>query len=284
VSRLLILGRSGQLAHALSRAAAGQFDDIVCAGRAEADMAVPGAMATLVKRLGPDAVINAAAYTSVDRAEAEPDLAHRINAVAAGEVATAAKEAGASFVHVSTDYVFGGHAPGPFSEDALPAPVNVYGHSKLAGEKAVLAAHPAAAIVRTSAVFSGRGEDFPSAIWKKAYQGEKLEVVDDQLTTPTFADDLADRLLKLATVKATGIFHCAGQPAVSWFEVARSAVELLNKPVQLTAISSRDMQRPAPRPADCRLSSTRLESLTGFKRPDWHRGLKSALDVWQAAR
>jgi len=285
VTKLLVLGRGGQLAQALARRAIGQFSRIECAGHTKADLARPGAIRSFIKDRRPDAVINAAAYTAVDKAETETVRALRINAQAAGEAAEAAHAIGARFVHVSTDYVFGGRAGAPFREDALPAPINAYGQTKLAGEGAVAAAHPGAAIVRTAAVFSGQGKDFPSAMWARAAEGQGLRVVADQYTSPTFADDLADRLVALTlAAEASGMFHAAGAPGVSWYEFARAAIDLMSIDIVINPIASIDLPRPAPRPTDSRLASTRLESLTGLPAPDWHKGLSSALDVWRSQR
>ncbi len=285
MARLLVLGRRGQLAQALAHHAAGAFEGVDCAGRETVDLATPGAVASHITSARPDVVINSAAYTAVDKAEDEEDLAHRINADAAGEAAAAAFEIGARFVHVSTDYVFGGDRGAPFAEGARPAPINAYGRSKLAGEQAVTTANPDAAIVRTAAVFSGRGDDFPSAIWAKGVAGEPLRVVDDQYTNPTFAGDLAVRLLALAQLKqASGIYHCAGQPSASWFDVATHAMSLLGTGSTPSPVPSTQFPRPAPRAKDTRLASTRLEAATGLPQPDWKIGLQSALDVWLAAR
>ena len=285
MSTLLVLGRSGQLAQALARRGAGQFHGISFAGRSVANMETPGAAARHIRAVRPDIVINAAAYTAVDKAETEAELAFRINGTAAGEAAEAANEIDARFIQVSTDYVFGETGPPPLAEDATPAPLNAYGRSKLAGERAVSAAHSSAAIVRTAAVFSGRGKDFPSAIWRKAKAGEVISVVADQYTCPTFADDLADRLIALAKREdASGVFHCVGTPGVNWHGFAEEALALYHKAggplAQLRKISYLAFKSPAERPADSRLSSRRLENMTELAKPDWRLGLQSALDVW----
>lgn len=285
MSTLLILGETGQLARALTRLAGDAFETVTCAGRSRADLAAEGAASDLIERVAPDCIINAAAFTDVDGAEADPKTAFQINAHGAEEAAVAARQIGARFIHVSTDYVFGADGPGPFDETALPAPLNVYGHSKLAGEAAVLAENPNAAVVRTAAVFSGGGVDFPSAVWSRAHAGQPLRVVDDQLTCPTFADDLALTLIALAlNDTASGIFHCAGQPAVSWFAFARAALNLMDSPVEVTAVPSTEFQRPAPRPSDSRLTGNRLEQALKTPSSPWRVGLESAYEVWKAAQ
>lgn len=284
MTTLLILGETGQLARALARLGGDAFETVECAGRSRANLAAKGEISSLIERLRPDSIINAAAFTDVDGAEANPEAAFQINAHGAEEAAAAAHQVGARFVHVSTDYVFGADGPGPYDETAAPAPVNVYGHSKLAGETAVLAANPNAAVVRTAAVFSGGGADFPSAMWSRAHAGQSLRVVDDQLTCPTFADDLALRLIALSqNDTASGIFHCAGQPAVSWFAFARAALDLMNTPVEIMAVPSAAFQRPAPRPSDSRLIGDRLELALKTPSLRWRVGLERAYDVWKAA-
>jgi dTDP-4-dehydrorhamnose reductase len=286
-TRLLILGRTGQLARAL-KAAALDFETVICAGRAEADLAQPGAVARFIGECAPGAIINAAAYTAVDAAEGDERAAQRINADAAGEAAEAARKAGARFVHVSTDYVFGaGARSGPFDEDADPAPVNAYGRTKLAGEHQVMSADPGAAIVRASAVFSGRGADFPSAMWAMAQAGKSLRVIDDQLTAPTFAGDLADRLLAVARRgSASGIFHAVSTPFASWADFAEAALALSaasgGPAATLKRIPSREFVQAAPRPADSRLSGARLEAVTGLGAAHWPSALPQALDAWRA--
>ncbi|XBQ16889.1 MAG: dTDP-4-dehydrorhamnose reductase [Oceanicaulis sp.] len=283
---LLILGRSGQLARALETAAGdGSWERVVTAGRSEADLSTPGAVRALIEKTEPGVVINAAAYTAVDKAESEPDAAFAVNADGAGEAAAAATEAGARFIHVSTDYVFSRN--GPHGEYAQPDPVNVYGRSKLEGERRVLEACPRAAIVRTAGVFSGRGSDFPSAMWRLACENAPIRVVTDQRVSPTPADDLAVRLLALAEKGGSGVFHCAGAKGRSWYKIAEAALAALAKAGgperEIEPISSDDMPRPAQRPSDSRLSSMRLEEATGLPAPDWKAGLDRAVKVWLSA-
>lgn len=284
MTRLLILGEHGQLARALAHEAPLTFDEVDCAGRSKADLATPGSVSHLIDQIRPTCVINAAAFTQVDVAESDAEAAHQINAQGAEEAAEAARKIGARFVQVSTDYVFGAGEGAPYGEDASPAPINIYGQSKLAGEVAVLVAYPEAAVVRTAAVFSGRGSDFPSAMWARAHDGQALRVVADQRTCPTFAGDLAKRLIKLSQITdAKGIFHCAGQPGISWYDFAREAVALMHTSVEIIPVTSDEFARPAPRPTDSRLSSTRLERLLDALSVDWRIGLKGAYQVWKAA-
>lgn len=284
IERLLILGETGQLAQALAHAARRNGVKPVLAGRARADLETRGPVSRLIESWRPQVVINAAAYTHVDKAEQEAERAHAVNMDGAAEAAQACAEAGAHFIHVSTDYVFSGG--GPHDERSTPSPINVYGVSKLAGERAVLDAAPGAAIVRAAGVFSGRGQDFPSAIWRLAHRPEPIRVVGDQLVTPVFADDLAERLLALAAAPdASGVFHCGGAPGASWCAVADEALDALAEAGgprrRAEAIASTELPRPAQRPSDSRLCGTRLTDATGLEAPDWARSLRTALARWR---
>lgn len=286
---LLILGHHGQLARALVTLSTAQGLTSVAIGRENVDLTIVGAAAQLIDTVQPATIINAAAYTAVDQAEGDEAAAFALNARAAGEAARAAAQHGARFIQVSTDYVFGAGAAGPHFETARPAPLNVYGRSKLAGEAAAFEGDPQAVIVRTSGVFSGQGSDFPSAIWRLAATRERIDVVDDQLTTPTYVFDVAERLIALAqTPTAAGIYHCGGGPGLSWAEFAAAALDLAASRGLATArvnpVASDSFRRPAQRPTDSRLASIRLEAETGRPAPQWKAGLERALDAWIASR
>lgn len=285
--RLLVLGAGGQLARALAEAGPAAGYETMCAGRERADLGRRGAVSRLIDDIRPDIVINAAAYTQVDRAEAEPELARAVNADGAGEAAESARRAGARFVHVSTDYVF--TDAGPHDEDSPVKPVNTYGATKRAGELAVTAADPDAAVVRAAGLFSGRGADFPSAMWRLAHGPGEIRVVDDQRVTPVHVDALAERLLRLAAVReASGLFHCAAAPGASWFEVAVEALRLLAESGgperHAQPVDSTVFKRPAPRPSDSRLIGDRLEAATGLPAPQWRPWLAPALARWRQDR
>ena len=289
MTRLLILGRTGQLAKALAAAATESGGgDITCAGSAEADLSRRGAVSALIDDLNPDLVVNAAAYTAVDDAERNPDLAFAVNAEGAEEAALAARRNGARYVLISTDHVFGGDGRvGPFSEQDATAPVNAYGRTKLEGERRVSAAYPEAAIARTSALFSGGGADFPSAIWRLAESRDVLRVVSDQLTAPTYAHDLASQLLALARhPEAEGLFHLVGAPFTDWASLAKAALDISRSAggptAQVEPVSSSEFPMIARRPSDSRLGGTRFDQLTGLDRADWRNGLAPAFAAWRS--
>jgi dTDP-4-dehydrorhamnose reductase len=285
---LLIAGRSGQLARALIAAAKTRGLPAFALGRSEMDMADPASVRAAVARLRPAIVINTAAFTAVDDAESRKAGAFAINAAGAGARAAAAHGAGARLVHVSTDYVFGAGA-GPRLEGDPAGPLNVYGASKLEGERRAAAAHPRALIVRTSGVFSAAGQNFLTAMLRLAETREEIGVVDDQRTTPTPADALAGLLLDLARdPRPYGLLHAAGTEAVSWAGFARAIFEGARERglphAEVRPIPSSQFPRPARRPNDSALGSVRLHGLAGVDGLDWRAGLARALDALAAAR
>jgi len=214
VTRVLVLGQTGQLARGLARATAPEGWRLSFTGRDRADLLDPDSVTELIRSERPDVVINTAAYTAVDRAEAEPDLAFAVNARAPEAIAKAALGSGSLLIHVSTDYVYGGGSGGPYSETDPVAPVQAYGRSKAEGERLLLAANPQALVVRTAWLLSEMS-GFVRAIVERVRRGEALRVVDDQMGNPTHADDLAAALLKIAQMRLEGrgepgILHVAG--------------------------------------------------------------------------
>src|SRR3984893_12655955 len=223
---IVVAGRSGQLARGLVEAAAAAGIPLLARGRPEFDLQDAGAAERIVGQIKPRAIINAAAYTAVDKAESEPVRAFAINRDGAARVAAAAARHGIPLLHVSTDYVFDGLKGAPYDEEDAPAPVNVYGRSTLEGAKALRKNNPAAVIVRTSGVYSPWGHNFVRTMLGLAETRDVVTVVDDQMLTPTSAIDLARALLTIAgrTVaegeRHAGVYHLAGSGAVTWFELA----------------------------------------------------------------
>ena len=278
--RLIVIGREGQLARALRERGAAQGVEIVALGRPELDLASPETIAAALAGVSGDALVNAAAYTAVDRAEAEEELATRINGAGAGALAAWAAARGLPFLHLSTDYVFGA-ASGPHRESDQPAPLGAYGRSKLAGERAVAAAHPGAVIFRTSWVYAPFGGNFVGAMLRLAETRDEIGVVDDQRGCPTSAIDLADALIAAARKRLeapgdsalAGIFHMAGAGAASWADLAEeifAASARLGGPIaRVRRIATADYPTPARRPADSRLDQTKLADAYGLTLPPW---------------
>lgn len=278
--KLLVFGQTGQVAREL-QARAGPDLEIVALGRDRADLEDPAACAEQVAQTGADAVINAAAYTGVDRAEEEEARATVINGAAPAAMAEAAVRRGVPFLHVSTDYVFDGSGGAPFAPGDRPAPVNAYGRSKLAGEEGVRAAGGQAAILRTSWVFSAHGANFVKTMLGLSQTRDALSVVDDQIGGPTPADDIAATLITMARAmlagQGGGTWHFAGAPAISWAGFARETFAQAGRDVAVTGIPGSDYPTLAARPLNSRLDCATLETDFGIKPADWKAGLARAI-------
>ena len=274
--KLLVFGQTGQVAREL-QARAGPDLEIVALGRDRANLEDPAACAEQVAQTGAEAVINAAAYTGVDRAEAEEARATVINGAAPAAMAEAAVRRGVPFLHVSTDYVFDGSGSAPFAPGDRPAPVNAYGRSKLAGEEGVRAAGGQAAILRTSWVFSAHGANFVKTMLGLSQTRDALSVVDDQIGGPTPADDIAATLITMARAmlagQGGGTWHFAGAPAISWAGFARETFAQAGRDVAVTGIPGTDYPTLAARPLNSRLDCATLETDFGIKPADWKAGL-----------
>lgn len=286
-SRWVIAGCRGQLGHALVRqlGATPGCEIVAAVDLPELDVAEPDAVARLFDSLPepPDVVVNAAAFTHVDRCEREPEAARRANAVAPGVLAEAARAAGARLVHVSTDYVFAGDAHRPYAETDPPAPRSVYGSSKLAGEERVLSVSGEFLVVRTSWVF-GRGRNFLVAILAQARARREglasgpLRVVDDQRGSPTYAEDLAEGLRGLLEARASGLYHLCGGGVATWWDLARACLDASGfEDLVVDRIRTEDLQVDAPRPAwsvlDCSKAGAR-----GVRLRDWRAALDAYLE------
>jgi dTDP-4-dehydrorhamnose reductase len=239
-----------------------------------------------VQQAAPQFVINCTAYTAVDRAESEPELAYSINGAGAGNVARACAIAGARLIHVSTDYVFGGDAASPYRETDVPMPINVYGASKLRGERLVAESLPDACVLRVSWLFGHSSSSFVAKIFARARRGETLRVVDDQLGCPTSADGLADVLFRLIESPRwqSGVRHYCGAPPTTWFgfaeEIVRQAAAMgVLAPVPIVGISSSELAAPARRPAYSVLDAGLLTSQLGVETDKWRDRLGKVLEL-----
>ncbi len=277
--RFFVTGASGQLGSALVGALAARGASCRAHG-SELDVTEPAALeAAWASGAGgpPDVLLNAAAFTHVDRCEREPGTAERVNAAAPAGLARLCRERGVRLVHVSTDYVFDGESRRPYTEEDPPAPRSVYGRTKLAGERAVLAADPGFLVVRTSWVF-GRGRNFVAAVLAQARGGAaELRVVDDQRGRPTWAVDLAEGLLALVEAGEAGLYHLAGGGDATWWEVAREALDLAGfaeRPIR--PIRTAELALPAPRPAWSVLDCTKAQR-AGVALRDWRAALRAYL-------
>ncbi len=277
--KLLVFSQTGQVAHELAR----RLPEGVTAGflnRAEADLANPVACATAIRAeglKGCDAVINAAAWTAVDKAEAEEAAATVINGDAPAAMARACAALGLPFLHISTDYVFDGAGTAPFSVDHPTAPRNAYGRSKLAGELGIRAAIGNHLILRTSWVVSAHGANFVKTMLRLGKDRDSLNVVADQIGGPTPAADIADALLVAARAMVGGAqggtHHFAGAPDTSWADFARAIMARAGLACRITDIPTSAYPTPAIRPLNSRLECSALQAAFGIVRPDWRAGL-----------
>ena len=275
---ILIFGETGQVARELAMRA----PDAVYLGRDQADLADPAACAAALTRAAPSAVINAAAYTAVDKAEEDEALATCVNGAAPGAMAVAAADLGVPFVHISTDYVFDGAGTAPFAPGAPVAPLGAYGRSKLAGEEAVRAAGGVHAILRTSWVVSAHGNNFVKTMLRLGAERDSLSIVADQVGGPTAAGDIAAACLEIAAQLLTdpgktGTYHFAGAPDVSWADFAREIFGQAGLDCAVTDIPSAAYPTPAKRPANSRMDCSALEATFGIARPDWAESLSGIL-------
>lgn len=281
---ILVFGRSGQVASALAGDAR-----VLALGRDQADLADPEACAAAIRAHRPQAVINAAAWTAVDQAEAGETAARVINAEAPAAMARACAALGVPFVQISTDYVFDGTGEEPFAPEAPVAPLNAYGRTKLAGEVAVRAAGGVQAILRTSWVFSATGTNFARTMLRLGATRERLNVVADQIGGPTPAEAIAAACLTIAEAlrrnpARSGTYHISGFPDVSWADFARVIMRTAALPCQIIDIGTQDFPTPAPRPHNSRLDNTSLTDTFGIPRPDWRPALARVIATLRETR
>lgn len=274
--RLLVLGAAGIAGRATLEEAVRRGWTAVGLGHAELDLADRAAVERALAGHRPDRVVNCAAFTQVDRCESEPELAFRVNAEAVGGLVAACRAAGARLTHLSTDYVFDGEARAPYPEEARAAPLSVYGASKLEGERRALA-DPSVLVVRTSGTFGPGGANFVDTVAARLARGERLRVVGDQTTAPTYAPFLARALADLGESGAAGLVHYRNREATTWYELARAIAETIGAAGEVERVGTADVPRPARRPAYSVLAVTRFERLAGRSVEAWREGLDAHL-------
>ena len=274
---ILVFGKTGQVAIELQRSS-----DVMALGRDEVDLADPAACAAVIREHAPKAVINAAAYTAVDRAEEEEHLAIVINGDAPTAMAKACKELGIPLVHISTDYVFNGRGNTPYRPEDITDPKNVYGRSKLTGEIGVRESGAVHAILRTSWVVSAHGANFIKTMLRLSETRDALNVVADQIGGPTPARDIAMACLHIAEQliqesSKSGTYHFSGAPDMSWAEFATEIFAQAGRTVIVTQIPTAEYPTTAKRPLNSRMYCNSTEQVFGIKRPNWQDGLKEIL-------
>jgi dTDP-4-dehydrorhamnose reductase len=282
--KILLTGAAGQLGRELKRSLTCLGDVIAC-DRSQLDLSKPETLRDAVRAIAPDVIVNAAAYTAVDKAEAEPEMAGAINAEAPGILAEEAKRLDALLIHYSTDYVFDGSKPAPYTEDDTTTPLSAYGRSKRDGELAIAAAGARHLIFRTSWVYGLHGANFMKTMLRLGRERDELRVIGDQVGAPTWTRHLADATALILARKdiPDGLYHLAAAGETSWhcyaetiFAEARRAGLMETVPV-VRRITSADYPLPAPRPANSRLDCSRFQRDFGLALPDWHTGLIDCL-------
>lgn len=296
--KILLFGREGQVGWELQRALA-PLGEVVALGRQGADglcgdLTNLAGIAATVRAVAPQVIVNAAAYTAVDRAESEPETAMRVNGDAPAALAMEAEHVGAWLVHYSSDYVFPGSGSAPWTEHDTPGPLSAYGQSKLAGDTAVQAACTRHLILRTSWVYGLHGANFPKTMLRLALSRDRLDVVDDQIGAPTGAELIADITAHMLRdidrnpqdASAGGLYHLAAAGETSWWAYARFVLDRARRedlplqvaPEQVRGIPSEAYAAPAPRPRNSRLNTERLQRRFGLRLPPWEHGVARLVD------
>jgi len=308
LSRILVIGKNGQVGFELLRSLAGA-GQVMAVGRDEMDLSDPDSIRRTIREIAPDLIVNAAAYTAVDQAESEPELALAVNGVAPGVLAEEAKRLGAALIHYSTDYVFDGNrfdgnkaAAAPYTEDDEPRPINTYGRTKLAGERAIQAVDVPHLILRTSWIYGARGKNFLLTILRLARERDELSIVDDQVGAPTWSRAIAEAtggiLTRLgygqpgfvdACAKQRGIYNLSAAGQTSWYGFAAailahaasarpgSSTWALDRVPVLKPIPTEQYPLPARRPRYSVLANTKLQRAFGVVMPDWKASLAECM-------
>lgn len=278
--KVLIFGKDGQLGHDLTRVF-GKAYNVIAVNREAVDITNGSTASSVIEKEKPDFVFNASAYNKVEAAELEKETAFAVNREAVGRMAKAAKAVGAIFVHVSTNYVFGGDKEF-FTEDDVPRPLNIYGESKLAGEELVRTTSEKYYLIRTSSVFGtkegNQKKNFVDTMVAMALAGQSLKVVDDQIMSPTYSYDLAVKIKELIEKPAPfGIYHITNQGSCSWYEFTQKILELINLKAQLVAIKTQDSGSKVTRPQRSVLKNSALEKIGLAPMPMWQDALRRYL-------
>jgi dTDP-4-dehydrorhamnose reductase len=272
--RILLTGRGGQIGSALERALA-PLGELRACGRGEFDLSDLHSIASKVRGEKPDVIVNAAAYTAVDRAEREPELALHVNFHAVSELAQAACSLGALLVHFSTDYVFDGEKASPYVESDAPNPINVYGRSKLEGERAVQASGCRHLILRTGWVYAARGNNFVRTVLRLARERNELRVVGDQTGSPTAAHEIAVATMALLKQPpADGIYHVSAAGETSWYEFACAILSFAGSGAEVQRITTQEYPTAARRPRYSVLSNEKIRDAAGIALPHWRVSLE----------
>lgn len=293
--KVAVTGTTGQVVTSLIERGAAAGHEVIAIGRPDLDLSDPASVVRALEASAPDVIVSAAAYTAVDKAEEESDLAHAVNGTGPGAVANAAKILGVPLIHISTDYVFDGTLDRPYVESDPTGPTGVYGASKLAGEQAVLTGHDDSVVLRVAWVYSPFGGNFVKTMLRLAVGRDELGVVGDQIGNPTSALAIADGIIQVATnlvadgsPELRGIFHMTAHGEGSWADFAEAifaASAVRGGPsASVRNIGTTDYPTPATRPANSRLDCSRIAHVHGVTLPDWRTSLDDVMDRLQPAK
>ena len=290
--KILLFGKNGQVGWELNRSLQ-PLGEVIATGREDVDFSEPESLRQIVQDISPDVIVNAVAYTAVDKAEEEEGLAAKVNSITPGVLAEEALKLNALLVHYSTDYIFDGTKESPYSETDKPNPINAYGRTKLAGEQAIQLSGCDHLIFRTSWVYASRGHNFLLTMLKLAQEREKLSIVNDQIGSPTSARLIADTTVlcvqqamkeKLVGIFSSDLYHLTTSGYTSWHGFTKEIVKLASSSLglqltikELKAIPTSDYPAPAARPMNSRLALTKLESVFTVEMPDWKKSLSICL-------
>ena len=285
--RILLTGKNGQVGWELNRSLS-TIGTVFAMGRNEMDLSKPETVGSVIQEIKPDIIVNAAAFTAVDKAESEPELTMTVNGIAPGVIAEEAKKIGAGMIHYSTDYVFDGKATAPYKEEDPPCPLSVYGKSKLAGDKGIMQAGIPHIILRTGWVYSLRGSNFLLTMQKLAQTKNQIKVVDDQTGSPTWSRVIAEGTARIleqcrsaknsAIFSHSGIFNMSCGGETSWFGFAKKIFELSGKNTELISIPTVEYPTPAVRPENSLLSNRKLKQVFHHEMPHWQDALLECLN------
>ncbi|MHB0984014.1 MAG: dTDP-4-dehydrorhamnose reductase [Sulfuricella sp.] len=299
MKKILLAGKNGQVGWELQRTLA-TLGDVVAVDRQGMDLASPDSIRNAIRTIRPDLIVNAAAYTAVDKAESEPELAMAINGIAPGIMAEEAKRLGAAMVHYSTDYVFDGTKTSPYTEEDAPNPLSVYGKTKLAGEQAIQAAGIPHLILRTSWVYGLRGRNFLLTILRMAKERDELKIVNDQIGAPTWCRVIAEATAqilaqhKVGLSEISGLYHLTASGQTSWHGFAKAILESMasqggnSLPItdhtlpKVTPIATSEYPFPALRPKNSLMSTEKILQIFGLVLPDWRDTLEICLENYSA--
>ncbi len=288
INKVLVTGANGQLGWELTQLASLYPSiEFVFAERQLMDLSKPELLAEVINGIAPDCIINTAAYTAVDKAETEKELAHKVNAIAVGEMARLSKQLNIPFITFSTDYVFSGNATSPYLPDTLVEPVNYYGATKAIGEQLALNANDATIVIRTSWVFSSHGNNFVKTMLRLMKERATLNIVGDQKGRPTYAKDLAIATMKMVDLlnaghSIKGIYHYANTGETTWFGFAQKIKDLAHLNCAIHSITTDQFPTPAKRPAYSTLDTKKIEAELSIQIPNWETSLKDCINLLNA--